>query len=676
MYRKQNCYFYSALLIFFIVFNNNNFSQTDSIKTPNPFTGIEDSLLVSDSTITKHQPKPFLITRSKTLINDSGFEDILEKKMIDFEDYRYTGNLIPLLPFGNLHDFGSLGTPSEPSIYTFGYGNISLIVDGNSLTNKLNGSIDLNRLQVESINSITISPIHRSFLFGFENNPAAIIINTADTLLSKPISRIRYYQASNEEGFIDASFSARVLSKLALSLRLSNSSIDENYTNTEFGVWKFNVKGIYKISDSLFTSLDYYHLKLNTSLNGGIDVNTLLQSSTDLASDIYFTSSPVLYDSTNNTSSMNKFNAGFYGYFLPGGKTKFTTTYSHNKEKFKQSFTDTTNIDYSDIYETFDLQLFHEIKNKLFFSNISLGYQSINFNTESRINNETLTSYYVSVIAGKKFFNGLLTPTIFGKISEYDNQKNSGYGLDVIFEPLKNTKLFLGHSNFYKPLSFYESELLKNNDQKFLNLFAGFEYNTDIFSSRIAYFYNKSTNTPIPVYNNSEIVTRDSKIIYTELDKLETSGVNIKSRLKFWKILTSFNFNFYSQSEDSYFPKETEYNLDAGVYYIDTLYNSNLDLKTGITLHYGGDLEYRAYDFQQMRSASYYIENNSFKKFETYLVGNNPFRLDFLLAGRIQNTATFYFIYENLLGNEYYFVPYFPMPEGGIRIGISWDFIN
>jgi len=51
-------------------------------------------------------------------------------------------------------------------------------------------------------------------------------------------------------------------------------------------------------------------------------------------------------------------------------------------------------------------------------------------------------------------------------------------------------------------------------------------------------------------------------------------------------------------------------------------------------------------------------------------------KLDFTLAGEIRGAAIFYFIWENLLGNQYYITPYYPMPERNIRFGLAWELFN
>jgi outer membrane cobalamin receptor len=55
---------------------------------------------------------------------------------------------------------------------------------------------------------------------------------------------------------------------------------------------------------------------------------------------------------------------------------------------------------------------------------------------------------------------------------------------------------------------------------------------------------------------------------------------------------------------------------------------------------------------------------------------NPSSRIDFTLAGEIQKSAIAYFAWENLLGENYYIVPYYPMPGRSIRFGIAWEIFN
>ena len=70
------------------------------------------------------------------------------------------------------------------------------------------------------------------------------------------------------------------------------------------------------------------------------------------------------------------------------------------------------------------------------------------------------------------------------------------------------------------------------------------------------------------------------------------------------------------------------------------------------------------------------MNSNKLSAFKAYSVSNTPFRIDFTLAGRIQDRATFYFAYENIFARNYFIIPYYPMPSGGIKLGISWDLFD
>ncbi len=222
----------------------------------------------------------------------------------------------------------------KPNLYNFGFGNISLIIDNISLSSIINSANDLNIFQSEEISLISVAPITRSFLYGFASNPSSIIIQTNDTLKSKPITRLRYYQAPNDEGFVDAMFSARVLPRLALSMRLTNSSIEKNYANTQFGTWKFHVRGIYKLSDSIFTKINLNHAKLNTTLNGGIDITQFDNgSSTNL--NFYSTEYQVTFSDREKTTTKNDVTGSVYGNLLPFGYTNLNFSFSESDENFK-----------------------------------------------------------------------------------------------------------------------------------------------------------------------------------------------------------------------------------------------------------------------------------------------------------------------------------------------------
>lgn len=644
----------------------------DSLSIGKVHTSIDDSASTIDSSKAIGKAKSFLVNFDEDISNINLHTNNLSKNNIDFSDYRYTGNLISYLPFGFLENLGSLGTPSEPKIYGFGFGDISLSVNNISRSNLWNGSVDLNRIQTEGINSIEIVPVHKSFLFGFHSNSAHIKITNEDTLRSKPLSRIRYYQASNDEGFIDAFFSARVLPKLALSFRVTNSSIDSNYANSEFGSWKFNFRGLYKIDDSLYTSFEYNHLKLTTPLNGGVDISDLSQSEFD----IYDNVTSVLYYERQNETTENSVSSSVYGYLLPFGKTKFSLSYINNEEVYQNNIDTSASKRYNSsnsLSATFQHRLyFHDL-----FLDVNAAFEHVDYNLESIDYNNQADNFYGSFYTNYSFASGLLKPGLFAKVSKYNDQTVLGLGAEIIITPIKNMQLTLGYSNFEKPISILEEQYVsKEISPNFTNLFASIEYSAHNIISSISLYNVNRSNAIFPVMLQSDTYPQTGEIIFNKISKLTANGINLNSNIEYWNILLSANLNYNWYTNNIFDELDKSYSVFAGIYYVDTLFDNNLNLKTGFNCYLYDIPNESYYDFELMRSTNFKLENNTIELITLDELDNDKFRLDFFLAGRIQDAATFYFIYENILGNQYYIVPYFPMPEGGIKIGISWDFLD
>lgn len=650
------------------------FPQSDSTKNAVPTTGIEDSTVVIDSTM--------LPIKYKTSINDynhlykiTGLKSCtLQKSKIDFQDYRYSGNLIQRLPFGFLSDFGSLGTPNEPKLFSNGSRNISILFDGISVANEWNNSQDLNRVQTEDINLLQLSTPVRGFLFGFNNNLSALSLQSIDSLKSKPISRIRYYQGSNEEGFIDAMFNAKVLPKMSMYIRVTNNSVDDSYLNTDYGAWKVKLRAVYKIADSLFARVNYYHLKLNTPLNGGINIESL-SLNTNGEYDIYSTQADVNFPNRNTTTSTNNISASFHGSIIPFGNSIITLSYINNEDIFKNDINDSTKIKNINKYDGLKANMLYETKFNNINGKIIAGFSSLNNDLESLAFSNRLDNYYSSAIIDIPLLDSLILPGAFGKYSYYNRQHNYGYGFDVKLNLSKNLTIMSGHSYFDKPLSLIETIDLGSFEKSNMStFFSTVEYINQRLRASVSYFYIENNNAPIPLYDEDQ--SSYPKVIYSFQEDIENSGINVNSVFELWNVLLYANFNYNFNSDDSKIAASNKYQLNAGIYYVDTLFNSNLNLKTGFTLYMNDNPNPVIYDFERMRSASYSTSGGSISRIQNYNVINDNYRIDFMIAGRIQNTATFYLTYENLLGSTYYVVPYYPMPEGGLRIGLAWDFLD
>ena len=101
-----------------------------------------------------------------------------------------------------------------------------------------------------------------------------------------------------------------------------------------------------------------------------------------------------------------------------------------------------------------------------------------------------------------------------------------------------------------------------------------------------------------------------------------------------------------------------------GVYFWDTLFSGHLDLKVGLQGRFLSQNRGEEYNPQAML----FVPGAQV----TYnMVGSGDLVIMFHIG-----SAYVHFIWENLVDQKYIVVPFYPMPDRAIKLGISWEFIN
>ncbi len=664
---------------------------SDSLKQPSrsDSVAIIDTSQIDSSKIKPYKKKLFLIPKQNKLLTFNSFN--LKKKNIDKLDYRYTGNLFAWFPFSHLFSLGSTGVPAETFFYGSGYDNYSLLVNGSSFNNKWKNSFDFYNIQTESIDNITLIPLTRGYLYNSMNNPVTLNITESDSFKTKPISRIRYLQAPGE-GYIDAMFSAKVHPRVGISFRITNTSVDSGFANSSFDSWKANFKTIYKLTENIFTKLNYHHIKSNYGLNGGVEPESLFDLSEGLDNTLYNrTLATVNFYKRYNESTINRVDLNLFGKIFADNLSNFKIGYENTLEKFRQNSTrpsdDSTRISNDNQYSLIYTQLNQNFSIGNFSSVLQTRYEIVDYNIDYLNYNYQQSEYYIWLLANYHLLDSSIIPSVYGKILNYNNQNYNGFGFDIAFNKLSKINLFAGLSNFEKPYSLSEQLLLASNiresKQIITTFFATANLTNSYTNTSISLFRIGTQNMPVPVFNTSNIKLNSAKIIYPMLANNVNQGVNINSKNKFGKFSYTLNLSFFLEPTNTNALSPPDLTLSTGIYYVDTLYSGNLDLKTGFTFYLSENFNnsktktnYRIYDFQQFTAANSFMLNNTLHPFDVPFVENSINQLDFFLSGRIHNTATFYFVFENILGNNFYNIPFYPMRERGVKIGLSWDFIN
>ena len=605
-----------------------------------------DTSLVIDSLTTHQKIQPDTLVPINVSIL-SGKSNIIDKKTFLFTPYRYTGNLLKPFSLNFTADLGFIGQPHETFIYGVGNRAISYLQDGVLWNNRYSNSLDLNLVQSEDIDSIEIVPSPRGFLYGPYNNPVAVNFIMRDFLSPEPYTRIRYYEGPNGEAMIDGKFNAQIAKRWNLSFQVTNRSVDETYDNTDLSIWQANTKLKYFLSNSFNITGLYSFVSSTIGLNGGIDIDSVRNITSDINSVIYDPDqAPVVYP--NRIMDVEQHNFGLRTLAKPFDDSKLNISfYYHYRLDELSDLQDTIEIAEDNETKTYGATLnYCQRFNPISIHLISTYEKNKTFDFRNNLNNGSYETYYdyfaVGGVLTLNFLNDKLKPSVFYKyynlnLDEFESG-NTGAGIDVKYEPLEYISFYGGYSSH---------SITALHDSKSLEV--GGRFNNYNLLIDLRYF-----DTEYDPFDRKIIVGPTPAVV---LPITKVSGLGLNLNYQYWKILIETSTSYYSEIDGSELLGVPEIQFVGGVYLKSKFFDDNLNLKSGFTFYYTGK--------RNLYSGEWGIVE---------VEASN--KLDFILIGEIQELAIVYFVWENLFDNQYFITPYYPMPERSIRFGLSWELFN
>ena len=388
------------------------------------------------------------------------YSDFIDRKTIDYTDYRYIADLFKNFGFNYLRNYGFIGQPNETMLYGIGSNGISYFQDGILQNNRMTNSLDLNDIQSEYVDSIEIIPLPRGFLYGPVNNPVSVNFISRDFVSPKPFSRIKYYQGPDGEAFIDVIFNERVFNKFNISFDITNRKYDSSYVNTAYSQWAAKVRLKYFLSDKINLLAGYDFIHSNVGLNGGVNYDSSLTLNNTYFS-LYQNTAPVYFPFKNLNTKFHHFNIRLLGDFYKNSYTDLTLYYYY---------------DQTDLNQTQDSTFYKEIgKNKIFGAAFKENYSWDIFNIQFNSNYESANIKYYSLsnsyfnyypvtyhrftlssIASLNLLDSSLVPSVYYKYTNESgdsfypdlNGAYSGLGADMTYHYSSEIKLYAGFSNY------------------------------------------------------------------------------------------------------------------------------------------------------------------------------------------------------------------------------------
>ena len=681
----------SVFLIFFVLVSNSfatelfllDPSDTLDIKGDSGLDTltnvVSDSLNISDTLALNQTPrKPLLINSIETRANNN-YTNKTKHKDFSTEDYRNLSDIFSYMPFGFVQDLGSLGQPNEQMFYGLGFSNISYNRDGVLLNDRLQNSYNLNKLNTERIDSLEIVPLTRGFLYSPYNNPVSVNLHSRFNYTTRAVTRLKFYQASYDEGFIDVLFHTHITNKLNFGLGASNSATDSRFENSDYESWKLDAKIAYLVNDKINITANYFFTYDTLALFGGLDTNTLINDDF----------SPVLYGNISSESLRYKLTYNHNAYvkvlttFIPNSKSDLTFYYNSTSQEFRQNIdslaSNMPSITHDNNFNTLGVRFQNYYKADNLIVDLIANYETTTAETVFLAN----FTDNVFAFSGKLNYEitSMLIPSVFGKLNNFNDDMLLGYGFDISGLINSNLSYYAGISWFEKQISAMERSYSTSTDILYpynvispLNpsnnnsIEIGINYKSDLVSGKLSYFDYSSKNSLIPhtAGNSSDTLLINELYYYTQ-ENIENSGVNLSFDFKIWKFLFSNNLNYYFSSRTERNYASPDYTLAGKLYYLDEVLNNNLDIKAGINYRFTGGQSPFVYDFEKSLQFT-----SELTQIVNYLDVPSSFQLDLYLAGTIQKRATIFVIFENLLGTEYYIAPYYFKQPLTMRLGVSW----
>ena len=615
-----------------------------------------DSIITSDSLLIVTKRDSIVPLYSSPLTETSFIAS--NKDLLKLE-YQYTGDYLRLSQFNFIKNLGFTGQPNETFLYGVGNNAVSYLLDGISYNDRQANSLNLNLIQSEDVDSIEMIPLPRGFLYGAYNNPVSVNFITKDFIPIQPYSRIRFYQGTNRDMMFDGIFNAIVTNKLIASFDITNRIYDGTYNNTGYSIWQGKVKLKYLLSNTVNIIASYNYNDYNAGYSGGVDVDSIAASGKNVNDVLYspLDNPPMIYPNgelkTLNHLPRLRFlikptewmrsDASLFFMFNRHEKNTSTSEYSENK-------TYGLNIRNDFNYSNFKFQLNVDYENRDVNSSGSFYDTSgtVFYNIRQGVFDANLFS--VSGILSANVSDGTFIPSVYFKTSSYNisitqpvadenNNSSQGTGIDLLLNIKPNFGFYVGAS----VVKHYYSVKVDNSDYALIEL--GAKYQNEFMSADLKYFIN---NYKHGFYNNGNI--------YDYINYGDVNGLGLNLKFNYWKLLLESNSSYYL-SPDDILLGVPDFQTQTGLYYTSKLFNDNLDLKSGFVFYYTGT-------------------NNVFTYEHGIVEVPSSYKLDFTLAGEIQKTAIVYFLWQNLLQNDYYLTPYYPMPTSNIRFGFAWELFN
>ncbi|MEW5799145.1 MAG: putative porin [Bacteroidota bacterium] len=602
---------------------------------------------------------------------DSTKQFISAQKII-WEEYRSLYDILSVQPGVFVRDLASPGQQNQVVIGGLSDKNISIMVDGISYNDFHTGSFNLWLIPVEAIERIEYVGTSQSVFYDGRSGAAAINIVTKNFDNNRAITNLRYSQGVNGYTNTDAFFAQNILRDLNLTLALSHHGFGSNkeannfrgrFLNSNDDAWTFRSKVRYNVSDWFNLSFFYLYNKTWTGLFGGVDYGNSTSIFDGFQAEVQNYESYEKYSNSHYTLTASFLSAADSSFHSTLSLYHFDRLREYRDEENRGTITNQifTKKDFTSLTTGVKFQIASDV-----------GFNRLNgyINYEEIESENILTTGLKDDISLLSFFT--ISPFIVARDFSGNKLVHGGaYGtlrltsaisfFGGITENIQNDRAT--GTNMTKNLFIVNPAELHNIESFSMLEFGSTVSFSPAFSGSISYRRTVLKN-PIEFDTSSTFLTI-APIISQEF---LYDAIAASAHLTIGKFHFEGNANYLKQPAIirngvplTLYPELT---LNGSAYFHGLLAKGKLDLKAGIRgRYYSRQTGMKPYD-----EAGVWLPSS--------ILSYGPSgTMDLFAIGKI-GSAYVHLIWENVTRNEYLLAPVYPMYDGNIRFGLSWEFLD
>ena len=606
-----------------------------------------------------------------------------------WSDATYFGNLLWKLPGFYLRDLGEPGKPGEFNAWGADWRGVAILMDGRPMNDPITGTYNLYDIPMEFIDQVEdfsgISSSGESW-----NAPgAALNFVTRQYNTLRPITKVRYVQGPNNDLMSDGLFTQNLLRGLNLMFgfqrRVSDGRFNGVRTSTAVPApqgaivddWNVRTRLRFNFSNKLNIALTDFYTKDINGLNGGIDSSSTSNIYDDLGAyvhspngletvsrrDVSLLAVGKFFDDSTSITQANAYYTHLQRSFSDPGTefTPLTISDSHYAElrgiRIQQSFR-------SDIHETeFGVQSEHsQYASNGFYDSTAQGVA---------LNSAKRTIYSAFLTSSLRPVD-IVEVSLSGRFDKFDNQSAPSFGAGLKVFPVAPVDVFGEYGQSYRFPTFQESSwsdssILRTSvigKEKHTFYRAGVEFNLrDAGLLSIAGF-DRSIDNAI-VFQPAQTRFGSSAVRILNVPNTRTRGIAGSLSIHHGPFAFEGTLLYTRYSEaDTVKLLSPDLVASGELSYRHKFFNNALDFKFGIRSH-----------FMNPQRGSTFDPRFTLYREQTSTTAGSWNRLDVFVILKIGD-AYITLSYENLLNAKYFITPVYPMPDGTLRFGVNWAFLD